>query len=163
MHGKGFAQVEATLPFVVDSHPSAKSHVASEMLRRLRVDVQHFANEVHVRFCCSTFQGCGVRWCWCCWSWVNSRHQVFELSGHKLLRTTRIATGFICTQRIQVWEYVPDIGLSSIPIRTKHSANHFEISQELQPLLFCREIVCALGDTTPKCVPCVTVFFPASR
>lgn len=43
---KGFAEVESALPFAVEGHPSAKSHVAREMLRRLKEDVQYFANEV---------------------------------------------------------------------------------------------------------------------
>lgn len=42
----GLLEVEAGLPFAVESHPSAKSHVAKEMLRRLKEDVQYFANEV---------------------------------------------------------------------------------------------------------------------
>lgn len=42
----GFAEVESALPFAVEGHPSAKSHVAREMLRRLKEDVQYFANEV---------------------------------------------------------------------------------------------------------------------
>ena len=44
--GAGFAEVESTLPFAVEGHQSAKSHVAREMLRRLKEDVQFFANEV---------------------------------------------------------------------------------------------------------------------
>lgn len=44
--GAGFAEVESGLPFAVEGHPSAKSHVATEMLRRLKEDVQYFANEV---------------------------------------------------------------------------------------------------------------------
>lgn len=43
----GFAQIEATLPFAVEKHPSSKSPVAKEMLRRLKEDVQFFATEVH--------------------------------------------------------------------------------------------------------------------
>lgn len=42
----GFAEVESGLPFAVEGHPSAKSHVAKEMLRRLKEDVQYFAKEV---------------------------------------------------------------------------------------------------------------------
>lgn len=42
----GFNEVESALPFAVEGHPSAKSHVAREMLRRLKEDVQYFANEV---------------------------------------------------------------------------------------------------------------------
>lgn len=42
----GFTEVESTLPFAVEAHPSATSHVAKEMLRRLKEDVQHFATEV---------------------------------------------------------------------------------------------------------------------
>ena len=38
--------MESALPFGVEQHPSAKSHVAKEMLRRLKEDVQFFANEV---------------------------------------------------------------------------------------------------------------------
>ena len=34
------------LPFAVEGHPSAKSPVATEMLRRLKEDVQFFATEV---------------------------------------------------------------------------------------------------------------------
>lgn len=42
----GLREVESRLPFAVEGHPSAKSHVAKEMLRRLKEDVQYFANEV---------------------------------------------------------------------------------------------------------------------
>lgn len=38
--------IESGLPFTVEGHPSAKSHVAREMLRRLKEDVQYFAKEV---------------------------------------------------------------------------------------------------------------------
>lgn len=48
--GSGFAEVESALPFAVEGHPSAKSHVATEMLRRLKEDVQYFANEVRGRY-----------------------------------------------------------------------------------------------------------------
>lgn len=44
--GAGFAEVESALPFAVEGHPSAKSSVAREMLRRLKEDVRYFANEV---------------------------------------------------------------------------------------------------------------------
>lgn len=42
----GFTEVESGLPFAVEGHPSAKSHVAREMLRRLKEDVQYFAKDV---------------------------------------------------------------------------------------------------------------------
>lgn len=42
----GMVEVESGLPFAVEGHPSAKSHVAREMLRRLKEDVGHFAGEV---------------------------------------------------------------------------------------------------------------------
>lgn len=37
--------MESSLPFSVEDHPSAKSPVAREMLRRLKDDVQYFAKE----------------------------------------------------------------------------------------------------------------------
>lgn len=57
----GFSEVESALPFAVEGHPSAKSHVAREMLRRLKEDVQYFANEVGaVVLCCVV-----LRWSCC--------------------------------------------------------------------------------------------------
>lgn len=40
--------MESGLPFVVEGHPSAKSPVAREMMRRLKEDVQYFSKEVRV-------------------------------------------------------------------------------------------------------------------
>ena len=42
---RGLPQLEGALPFSVDGHACSKSHIAQQMLTRLRSDVNTFANQ----------------------------------------------------------------------------------------------------------------------